>query len=91
MYRVIYLSIAYDDPFDQHNFNIISDTFETIEDAKRFIVDNLIEEDKSDFIDDDDELREITNFEVSEYDDEVDYEVYTGGDLIYRHEYKIVE
>lgn len=93
MYKIIFLSMAAEDPLDQHNFSLLDESFDSVDKAKEFVL-KLIEEDKVSFIDGDEDLAENAEFNVDEYphddDYEIDYEVFSFGDLLYKNEYKIV-
>ena len=94
MYKVIFLSMAFDNPRDQHNFSLLDESFDTVDEAREFVLE-LIEEDKVNFIDGDEDIAENVEFNVDEYPHtdyyEIDYEVNSFGDLVYQNEYKIVE
>lgn len=91
MYKIIFLSIAQDEPLEQHNFDLLDETFNSFEEARNYIIDTLIEQDKEEFIDGDDEMKEISDFDLYENKETITHEVYTYGDLVYKNEYKIVE
>lgn len=94
MYKVIFLSMAFEDPRDQHNFSLLDESFDTVDEAREFVLE-LIEEDKLSFIDGVEDIAENVDFNVEEYPHagyyEIDYEVNSFGDLLYQNEYKIVE
>lgn len=93
MYKIIFLSMAFENPRDQHSFNLLDESFDTVDKAREFVL-KLIEEDKASFIDGDEDLAENVEFNIDEYphadDYEIVYEVNSFGDLVYQNEYKIV-
>ena len=98
MFKIIFLALAGVDGAQDHNFNILPESFKTREEARDFVIGTVIPEDKGNFLEgfDDDEIEEMSvqfdvQQDISDDDYEIDYEVYTYGDLVYRNEYKIVE
>lgn len=93
MYKIIYLSMTPEDTlYDGHRVDLLNEEFATIEEARAFIHDILIENDKHDFIDGDDETAKSAEFNVvDEIPVEVNFEISNHGDLVCRSEYKIVE
>ena len=93
MYKIIFLSMAFENPRDQHNFSLLDESFDSVDKAREFVL-KLIEEDKASFIDGDEDLAENVEFNIDEYphddDYEIVYEVNSYGDLVYQNEYKIV-
>lgn len=102
MYKIVYLCMpGQEDVLQEHHFGLLDESFETKEKAVEWLKSDKgpIAEDKRDFLEgyDEEELEDIegeTDFSVEEYAidgvPEIDYEVYQYGDLVYRHEYKVL-
>lgn len=96
MYKIIFLSMANEDPIEQHNFNIFDESFNTRDEAIKFVKEELVKEDVIGFIDGDEEIEQTHRFELDEYPSGNDYEISHAvyykryDELIYINYYKIV-
>ena len=97
MYKIIFLSMANEDPIQEHNFNLLDESFETRDDAIKFVKDILVRDDVVGFIDGDPDIEADHDFEMEEYEDGNDYTIEHSviykpyRELVYLNKYKIVE
>lgn len=91
-FAIVFASFNYDEPLESHKIELLDESFDTKEEAEEF-VNTLIEEDKLDTIDGEDE--EDYDFDISRFEVdgviEIDVESKFYGDISYINEYRIVE
>lgn len=87
-----------EDPITEHKFNLLDESFETRDDAIKFVKEILVRDDLVGFIDGDEEIEQTYRFELDEYPSGNDYEISHAVyykmyelELVYINYYKIVE